>query len=298
MILYASGCLVGASPLVLYQMGKVGSSTLWRSLRRFDLGRPAFRVHALTERHLDSALRGVGVSEREYFEKRSPDNLIGRYLRRELSRIRGRDRWKVITLVRDPLAQNVSAFFQTLDLHFPQLLDQEYQGEQYLEEMVDRYLKAYPPDSVFNRWFDTELKEVFGIDVFSVPFPWDAGFQIYEAADADILLIRLEDLDRCGAEAMQEFLGIREFQVIHKNVGSQKDYADLYRVFRSQAQFPSDYVDKVYYSRYARQFYAPHEIETFKKRWRVSDRTDLALPAPFNEVNRESDDLVTEDIAE
>ena len=38
----------GEPPLLLYQMGKVGSKTIQRSLRTVELDRPVFHVHFLT----------------------------------------------------------------------------------------------------------------------------------------------------------------------------------------------------------------------------------------------------------
>ena len=266
-LLYGSRSLLGASPLVIYQMGKVGSSTLWRSLAPFDLGRPAFRVHSLTPEHLEDGLGGVGMSAREYYEQRSTHDLVGRYLRRELERARGRDRWKVITLVRDPLAQNVSSFFQLLDLRAPELLERHRSGTLQMQDLLARYLEDYPPDCIFNRWFEAEMGAVFGLDVFADPFPWDQGYRIYQAADADVLVLRLEDMDRCGGEVMREFLGLEGFRVIPDNVGDDKGYADLYRDFQARAQLPVEYVDAVYGSRLVQHFYSPAEVESFAARW-------------------------------
>lgn len=272
-LLYLSRALVGTTPLLIYQMGKVGSSTLWHSLAPFDLGRPAFRVHALQSHRLDRMLDGVHLSPRQYYEQRSDNNLVGRYLNREWQRVCGSDRWKVITLVRDPLAQSVSSFFQVLDLQAPEYLRRYERGELEIEELVGRFMSQYTPSRKLDGWFKGELHKVFGLNVFESPFDCDAGYSIYRAAHADILLIRLEDLDRCGETVMREFLGIKGFKVIRGNVGKDKDYGELYLTFRKQAVLPADFVRAMYCTDYARHFYAPEELESFASRWSVTPST-------------------------
>lgn len=268
-LLYLSRTLVGTSPLIIYQMGKVGSSTLWRSLEPFDLGRPAFRVHALSANRLDRMLSGVSLSPRQYYEQRSEHNLVGRYLAREWNRARGHDRWKVITLVRDPLAQSVSTFFQLLDLRNPGYLDEYSSGALGIERLVELFLDQYKPYRIREGWFDAEMRKVFGLDVFEVPFDCEAGYSIYHADDADVLLIRLEDLDRCGKTAMQEFLGVCDFAVLRNNVGAEKEYSEVYREFRARAALPERFVREIYDSDYAKHFYSPKEREAFAAKWGI-----------------------------
>ncbi len=91
--------------ILIYQMGKVGSTSVQRSL--YDAGVGPLHVHYI---HAD-------LSHMERFTETEKDFplhfYIGRVLRYYLAITS--HRLKIITLVRDPIARFVSAQFQTLD---------------------------------------------------------------------------------------------------------------------------------------------------------------------------------------
>ena len=117
-------------------------------------------------------------------------------------------------------------------------------------------------------WFDRELKQVFDFDVYGAAFDPTIGHATYEARDADILLIRLEDLSRRGPAALEDFLGVRDVEILTANEGAEKTTRDVYRAVRDRLTLPELTLDSVYGSRYARHFYAVQEIEGLKARWR------------------------------
>jgi hypothetical protein len=83
----------------------------------------------------------------------------------------------------------------------------------------------------------------------------------------DLLLIRVEDLNRCASQAFSEFLGLPELPLINENVGSAKAYASLYKTFKDSVKLPESYIDQMYATKYMRHFYSDREIAAFKKRW-------------------------------
>ncbi len=257
-------------PLVIYQMGKVGSESVEHSLASYQLGCPIYRAHALRKEHLQRGLQAAHLTPREYF-KRSRHGFRGQLLARQLARDLHKGGWRVVTMVRDPVAQNISAFFQVIDMLIPDLAVRLSRGTLTNEELMPVFLKNYPPDGVYIRWFDLEMKPSFDIDVFATPFPVAKGFEIYHEPHVDLLLLRLEDLDRCAAAAFAEFLGIDDFRITKKNDAKNKDYNDLYTRFRNEAVFPRSYVDGVYGSKYAQHFYTTAELAGFRSRLKVSD---------------------------
>jgi hypothetical protein len=116
-------------------------------------------------------------------------------------------------------------------------------------------------------FFDREFKGVLGIDVFSSDFPKPKGYKIYEQELADVLLIRLENLDQCASKAFQEFLNVDGFTVIRKNIASEKAYYPIYRKFLESVLLPDSYIDEMYASKYARHFYSEQEIDAFRAKW-------------------------------
>jgi hypothetical protein len=138
-----------------------------------------------------------------------------------------------------------------------------------VEELTEVFVRYYPPDNIFIRWFEAELGTTFRVDVYAYPFPVEQGFQRITEPHIDLLIVRLEDFERVGAKAVSDFLGIPEFELVRKNVGSDKAYNTLYERFKAEAVLPASYVDGVYGSRYARHFYSDEERALFRSRLNV-----------------------------
>lgn len=249
-------------PIVVYQMAKVGSRTVYRSLRSLDLPRPVLHAHVLNE--LDA------LEERVRQLYPDPVGTLaeienGRRLRRRILRSRGRT-WHVITLVRDPVSRDVSAFFHNLTEVIPDVYERYARDEIAVADIRDAFLHRYDHDAPLG-WFQSQLEPVFGIDVFAVPFDTKAGYATYETPTARLLLIRLEDLETHGKAAISEFLGLDEFELVSTNLARDKPYNDLYAAFERNVTLPASYLAHMYDSRLARHFYSDSEIEAFKERW-------------------------------
>ena len=77
---------------------------------------------------------------------------------------------RVITAVRDPVARNISAYFNNLTLS---TLKREF-NEEELQAMMDQFLDKYSHDIPLV-WFDKEMRDVLGLDVYHYPFPQKKG---------------------------------------------------------------------------------------------------------------------------
>src|SRR5207248_8117879 len=101
---------------IVYQMGKVGSSTVYESLRRAGIPN-LFKVHYLSDAGLDRARRlYAGFSVRVPVPHEESSVALQRMLRAGSTGVR----WKVFTLVREPVARDVSAYVQMVDLLCPE----------------------------------------------------------------------------------------------------------------------------------------------------------------------------------
>lgn len=254
--------------IVVFQMGKVGSRTVQESLiyAYRKLRQPVDIYHS----HILAGFDESEVIIRRERPKPEPTLAVinaGRELRQEIDSSPTRQ-WKIITLVRDPIARNVGTFFQVLDEHIPNW-QEKYTSERLTVGEVQRaFLNAGSIHSEPVRWFDEQLLPVFGVDVFNEPFPRETGYKIYNRnSRTPVLLIRLEDLDRQGALAMQEFLGLKNLELINTNIGEEKEYAELYRLFK-QKPLPDEYIQEMYSSKYAETFYTPTDIAGFTSKWK------------------------------
>jgi hypothetical protein len=266
--LYLSGSLRHQEPVIIFQAGKVGSTSVQRMLEQADLNGPVFHVHVLNaiESRYRQICKEVGLTPREYFV-RSNHLEVSRYLHREIKRGLKGKKWKVITLVRDPLEQKISSFFQLIDLIVPDFQLRYRSKTLTIEVLTEIFLNRYNLERVLADWFDMQMRPVFGIDVYSSEFPKSKGYEIYHGEQADLLLIRLEDLDRCAGEAFGEFLGLTEVNLINHNRGAAKGYATAYGEFKQMVSLPGAYVNAVYESRRARHFYTEEEIKAFKAQY-------------------------------
>jgi hypothetical protein len=193
-----------------------------------------------------------------------------RELRRQIDSNPDR-KWSVISLTRDPVARNVSMFFQMLDIHFPGWKSKYKKGHLNLEELQYFLVHEFWSGNAPELWFDDQMNPVFHIDVYASSFPHDQGYKIYPGnKNVKLLLIRLEDLDHVARQAMAEFLQIKRFRLIKSNVGEKKEYSTLYREFK-RMPLPKSYLEKMYSLKYTRHFYTEQEINKFYQRWTSVD---------------------------
>jgi hypothetical protein len=136
-----------------------------------------------------------------------------------------------------------------------------------MQELMAHFLAEYPHDIPL-RWFDLEMKEVFGIDVFAQPFPIEQGYQLLHGEHADLLVLKLDRLNECANAAFSAWLDIPQFTLLRVNEAAAQWYAPLYHDFADWVVLPESYLDCLYDSPYTRHFYSPAEITHFRQRWR------------------------------
>ena len=250
----------GSTPVFVYQMAKVGSSTVTWALREIE-GLHVFQVHLLHPdnlRRLNARLRRRG---RWIARLQSDMDARGRVLYGGL--IEPGKRAKVITLVREPLGRNCSFYFQNLDILWG-VADAHENVE--MSRLVGECLERFDHRRCLS-WFDEEFKPVLGVDVYAHPFPHDAGHVRIDACRYDILVMRSDLEDSLKKECLEKFLGVEGLSLAPKNVGSQKPYAKAYRKFLDALELPKEHVDEMLGSKYARHFFAPEELAEIRAKW-------------------------------
>ncbi|MEL7067298.1 MAG: putative capsular polysaccharide synthesis family protein [Cyanobacteria bacterium J06581_3] len=261
--------------IVIYQMAKVGSTTIWKSLEARSLDSPVYHVHTLKHQQISKAIK----KDKANFPKQRfiyPETVHSEYLRRQLDKGIGTP-WNVITLVRDPVAQRLSSFFQILEGE--QRLGRDYMdkmeeaGEsKVLQEIIARFYQKRvnnPKRKHPFEWFNKEFKHNLEFDIFSESAFAGENYRIYNTDMARILLLKLEALNDSHQSAFQEFLGIEKFSLVQANIGKTKRYRKLYKRFLREVNLPVEYLDKIYRTDLVRYFYTASEIEQFYQRWRT-----------------------------
>lgn len=231
-------------PVFVFQMGKVASRSVTEPLPKYYRG-------AVIHDHVFCGER----MERMQGETRELYRYVkGRHAPKTLH---------MISLVREPLARNISAFFNNFELHTG-VSPSDWRGG--LDELKDCFLRSFPHDQPLF-WFEQSIESNFGIDVYSVPFP-AIGSVVLEREPYRLLVIRMEENDSNKSQAVREFLSLpSSYSVTRANERSSKDGALLYRRFVEWVRFDVEFVDFFCRSRYFQHFYDASFIEKTRRRW-------------------------------
>ena len=170
---------------------------------------------------------------------------------------------RVITLVREPVANNISMFFEVFDHYTGTTVEESTLS---IEEMIDVFLTRYMHWRPLT-WFDAELKTTLGVDVFQTPFSHDQGFAQISTDRIKLLVMKCELNDDAKERAIADFLGLDDFRIVRSNVSSNRSHAKQYEAFRRQIRVPDGLLDEMYESKYARHFYSAEERSRCRARW-------------------------------
>jgi hypothetical protein len=259
--------------VLVYQCGKVGSSTIVNSLAAAGVG--ATHVHMLTDRFIYDL-----VPERAWQPEPAQAKLIAESSALCMGRILDQKPLKVITLVREPLSRDFSSFVYHLDKVVADAAGTPCEDLAHLcaQGMERRATQngTCTNGYVFD-WFDDELKAVLGVDVYANPFDAALGFSIIRNPDVEVLLLKLERLAEL-APVIGQFVGAANFRLVNANQASNKGYHDLYKQLRRAVRLPAQLVD-LYYDGNARMdhFYSKAEQAVFLRSWEANVRPD-AMP--------------------
>lgn len=239
------GNVPGLTPVLVYQMAKVGSSAIYAALQRARL--PVFHVHRLSAEHLDRVRE-----ERRALGWRVPPIHAHQRLGLDVfAKIvaKGR-RARIVTLVRDPIARNLSGYFESIDEIW------SVAGAYAVipaEEMQRGFLERYTHDEPLT-WFDDEFLPILGVDVYDHPFP-AAGHTTIHTDRYDILILRSELPDDAKRSALSSFFGRNIPPLRRENTTGNKAKGAAYEQFRSTIRLPEEYVARMKSSKYYRHFY-------------------------------------------
>lgn len=263
--------------VLVFRMPKVGSSTVYHSLKRAGTQLRILKSHVLSP-------TGVAYAS-DYWRARGgriPYDLRHSIRLRRLLDAGYPAHWKVITLVRDPVARELSEFFHHLPERQPELLAAPL-NEQAIERamsLVQTTLSGYPAgySKFAAEWFDNELAGTFGINVRGYAFDRSLGYLQIQHPRADVLVLRLEELKHCFNRILPSFLGInRPIEMQRENVGLDKPYAGIYRAVLERLSVPKDVSARICRAPWARHFYSLSERDAFIERWASPERRNAGV---------------------
>lgn len=247
---------------LIYQPGKVGSTTLCNSLTAG--GFEAYSIHGLNPggRYLHLSGEQIPLCE-EYVDA-----------------IKKKTK-KIITIIREPISRDFASYFEGILVMEDQILIPQTDGRNPVSSSYEYFLHLLEKNEgtgnrsgetgwYFNEpeWYNDELKPVFGIDVYRYPFDREKGYGIIEENGVSVLVLKAEK-SQVWQEAVRKFTGKEDFKMLdNANVAGQKLYAHLYQEAKETAELPQEYVDFYYKdNEKLRHFYTDEELEKFKAMW-------------------------------
>lgn len=193
-------------------------------------------------------------------------------LKDRLKKKKFQHKFKIISLVRDPIARSISGVFET-----PRFQDQVLQDDSGMFDRIktakylNRKLSSRQSFNYIFNWFDKEPNAVFGIDIYAKPFNIDKGWTIYEGETADALVIRLEDLSSIGEEVISKFIHVnKKISFFQSNVRSESKEGKTYRYVKENVRLDRSKCEKIYSHKFVTHFYSDEQIEKMILRWTKS----------------------------
>jgi hypothetical protein len=156
----------------------------------------------------------------------------------------GKEPWKVITILRDPVAINLSAFWAWNARHVKHDFGFEYaETKRFFLETIDHRSPI--------RHLSSEVEAFWGFNIFDQPFA-----NPYSITNRNRLLILKYEWIQSWPQAIEHFLGIPQAEFPHTN--ASKKHIDL--------NFSDAYLRGLYRSRHVEKFYSEEEVNEFTVR--------------------------------
>ncbi len=244
-------------PVLIYQVGKVGSSAIYMGIKEQIKTLPVYQVHNInqaqallnknikedTQGNVAHFIRGIGLKETIAEEP----NI----------------QWQIITGVREPISRWISDVFENIHTRYKFLKNND--NDINIEKTI-QYIKDTINEEPQEKWFNDELLTTFGVNVFDTPF--NGNSQIIHYNKIDILIYKFENMQKHLPSTIKEFLNLKDFDLATANETSQKSTADAYKEVKQQLAFEVSFLDKFYKKRVIGHFYSDEEIKGFKEQWK------------------------------
>ena len=229
--------------ILVYQPAKVGSFSVYQGIKKLHI--PCAHIHRIID---------VDGRYSSYYKNYSELHHIWKNMQNERQKI------KIITLVRDPVMRSISAIFQCI---FPNCVSDMELGKNLYDNVL-LYIKKdaeYGKYGYMFEWFNDELRNLTGIDIYKYDFNKDDGYGIIKDQKYEILCLTMEKLDQ-NEEVIKNFIGGergKNFRLLRENIGTEKNYRYLYENVKKIIKIPKDILDFYYKENQAMKYFYTDE---------------------------------------
>jgi hypothetical protein len=241
--------------VVIYQMGKVGSSSIEKTLK--EKGIHVLHLHKIY--YSDIYFYDLTIVDR--FKKFRATILF--FI---MNIIFKRCSCKVITIVRDPMERTLSQMFHHIDLLIYSRSRKNSRKEVNANDLFKEIFYNDINTCYAQQWMTSEFNPSMGINYLNCDFDQKKGFGLAESKNKKVLFLRFEDLNSFDS-IIGEFCGVKDFKLKSANRSSNKWYSDLYKSFENQMLIDKDVFDSMYKNSFYNKFYGDESLEAKSKRW-------------------------------
>ncbi len=197
---------------------------------------------------------------------------------------------KLISAVREPVIQNISALFQVCSQEcfwdedafwknggdVQELFDMFVRKEREINSNFDLYIpkKYYDKfkvlsgiDYLIQEFFEHQFINYMGIDIYKYPFDKEKGYSIIKTDKYDMFIYQLEHMTDC-LDSLSEFLGLKNKIVLNvQNDSKNKWYYPYYKNAIQKLNFSEEYLDYCYNCSFMKHFYSEQDIRCYRNKW-------------------------------
>tara|TARA_B100000989_G_scaffold200473_1_gene151545 strand:- start:7898 stop:8764 length:867 start_codon:yes stop_codon:yes gene_type:complete len=236
-------------PVIILTVGKVGSSSVYRTLKLKLSNYNVFHIHYFTEksikeaehRHLNSDRRSIPLHL-----------IISKILLKKINNYNGKI--KFICIVREPISRSISSFFQNIDFHKDSIekIDLSINTNRSL-----KILKKVLRTSLLTveQWIETEIRENLKIDIYKKPFE-EKNFVTYKNKKFELLLLKMESLESGFKNSSKDFFNLNSsVSLLNHNISERKYYFEDYKKTKEKIKVEKEIIDTITSSTYFKHFY-------------------------------------------
>lgn len=233
------GILGLQSGIMVYQVGKTGSTTMYQSLLEAG-GQHVIHSHSNTVREEDgSDLQTVYVYAKKFIHTNGV---------------------KIITAVRDPISRELSNIMQNFMVFSA---DGKFGENNFIGDIINKILEDKDCEKDF---FEGNFKEFTDINVMDYPFDTEKGYGIIRDGNIEILILQMEQMNN-NVHMVREFTGLNNFSFSNHNVGAKKPYTFLYEEIKKRVVMSEKMMDDILKNSFVEHFYSNEQIERVRDRW-------------------------------
>lgn len=237
--------------IVIYTLGKSGSSSVYYTLMNKLPFKKIFHLHFLSDHWIKDTFPGT-PHERNIHKADAYFKHISGTKKKKI---------KYITLVREPISRDISGFFQNYRLTNTKF------DKNNLESI--REIISSTGHELSTTWFDSDFYNYTGFDIFKEDFDIKKGYDIYSIDDnTEVLIILTHRLSEVFETAIFEYLNLKIDRLINFNVSSTKKDGSIINNLKQIYYEKDAFIDEIYSSKFVKHFFNADEIDAYKTKWK------------------------------